>query len=79
MWDALRREWRSVVASAVVTALITLGLLFALAAVFGDDDNRLLSDIRDASRAEICVLALPVSDDGRNEAAVKRCLEENGL
>lgn len=60
---------------AVVLVLILLAVTYAL----GNQQQESLNDIKAATRAEVCVLTLPVTDKGRDQEAVNACLLENGI
>jgi succinate dehydrogenase hydrophobic anchor subunit len=67
-------------AVAVVTAIIVIG---GLVVAYADDtatERETFQEIRNATLAEVCVLALPVSESaGRNAEDVHACLRRYGL
>lgn len=64
----------------VTQAIILILLLVLVSAALGNSQEQLLSDIRNATRAQVCVLLLPVNDQGRDEAQTNsRCLVPNGI
>jgi hypothetical protein len=64
---------------ALVTALLTLSLAFAFSNASNKQALQLLRDVRNASRATACVLALPVTENGRSPDDVAECFASNGI
>lgn len=64
---------------AVVTAVITISLAFAMSNAANKQALDLLRETRNAARAQACVLALPFGANGRDTAQVKLCFSENDL
>lgn len=62
-----------------VQAVVLVVILIAATYALGNKQQESLNDIKAATRAEVCVLALPVSDKGRDDAAVTRCLVNAGI
>lgn len=64
-----------------VTAATVIVLSFVmLSLIVGNQQQKALSDIRNAARAQVCVLLLPVTPVGRNEGQTNsRCLIPNGI
>lgn len=64
----------------VTQAIILIILLIVVTAAAGGGQQAVLTDIRNATRAQVCVLLLPVDDQGRDEALTNsRCLVPNGI
>src|SRR5262245_51386334 len=77
-------RWRDRIADGAIQGaamgLVFVLLLVILAMMLGGQQQSTLTEIRNATRAEVCVLILPVSTQGRDEAAVnRRCLIPNGI
>jgi hypothetical protein len=67
-----------VIGSSAAVVLVLAVLMLSL--VFGNQQQQALDDIRNSTRAEVCVLLLPVGDHGRSEAQTNsRCLIPNGI
>jgi hypothetical protein len=78
-----RSFWEGVVVGGT-QAIVFVGLLLALTLllgnILGNTQQKLLTQIAQASRAQVCVAALPLTADGRSEAAVNaRCMIPNGI
>lgn len=71
------------VGSMVITALVIVVITIAgITLFFGEQSQQerdTLQEIRNATLAEVCVLALPVRPEGRSENAVEGCLRQHGL
>lgn len=80
-WDVRRpRPLRDGIIIGTTQAVILLLLLFVLTLATGQQQQKTLSDIRNATRAQVCVLLLPVTEEGRNEGKTNsRCLIPNGI
>lgn len=79
-----QRPWRYVLRDAalvgLVQAIVLVLVIYIAVALSGNRQVTLLNDIRSAIRANVCVLVLPVGEDGRSEAATNsRCLIPNGI
>lgn len=79
MLETIRRDWRGVLFQSLATAFAFILLLLVAASIFPNSEEVVLEDIREATRAQVCVLALPVDENGRDPEAVDRCLTENNL
>lgn len=79
MLDTIKRDWRPVLFQSIVTAVAFVGLIIAAALLLPNNEEKFLGDIRDAARAEVCVLSLPIGEMGRSETGVNLCLTQNGL
>lgn len=61
-------------------AIILVLILFGVTIVAGNQQQHTLTDIRNATRAQVCVLLLPVGPTGRSEGQTNsRCLVPNGI
>lgn len=61
-------------------AIMFVLLLVMLTILTGNQQARLLEQIRDGNRAVVCVLLLPVDDRGRDEGDTNSiCLVPNGI
>jgi hypothetical protein len=73
------RIWSSII-QGVVTGITLVVLLLVLTLLSGNTQQKTLNDIKAATRAQACVLTLPVEASGRSEGAVNsRCLVPNGI
>ena len=79
MLKTIKEDWRGVLFQSLVTALAFVLMLWGLATALGNREADVLEDVRDAARAQVCVLALPVTEHGRRIPAVNECLRANGL
>lgn len=75
--------WQDLIVFPAIKAVVWLLLIVVVAIAFdkyyeGQEASR-LDDINKGTQATVCVLALPVSEVGRDPAAVDACLIENGL
>ena len=64
---------------ALVFVVVFVVVIIAYSRLAPSAEQNALNNIEGAARAQVCVLALPVTDDGRDPADVQRCLTENGL
>lgn len=63
----------------IVSAVLVVVFIALAFGARGREEAKTLDLLRRATQAEICVLALPVRDDGRNHEAVRSCLERYEL
>lgn len=66
-------------AVALVTSLVIILLLSVAFSGQSRQEQEAIDEIRRGTLANVCVLALPVTDTGRNEQQVTDCLERYGL
>lgn len=78
-WRGWLRGAAKLLLYATVTGIVTLILAYALSAGQNRDAINLLRDVRNSSRATACVLALPVTEQGRDPALVGECFAANGI
>jgi hypothetical protein len=71
--------WNAVIIG--LTQAVILVLLLVLASMLlGNQQQRTLVDIKAATRAQVCVLTLPVTSEGRDEGQTNAvCLIPNGI
>lgn len=78
MKDALIGFGR-MLAVAVVTSVVIIVLLSLAFSGQSRQEQQTVDEIRRAGLAQVCVLALPVDEDGRKQAQVDECLRRYGL
>ena len=64
---------------AFLVGIVIIAQLVIASAIVGDREQEALDEINAGTRATACILALPISEDGRDETAVKACLRAHGL
>jgi negative regulator of sigma E activity len=65
--------------AAIVTAVVIIGLLTWAFAGQTAEEREVLDGIRAGTLAQACILALPISETGRDPADVTACLRRYGL
>jgi hypothetical protein len=84
MLATLKRDWRAAVVQGVIQAIAIIGLLIVVSYGLGEPQRErdaareqaaLLAQIQGIGRAQVCVLALPISENGRKPADVAACLD----
>lgn len=77
------KQWFLGLLRMVVVAVVTTGLVVVLlGVVYGEQTRRqteAADEIRRAGLAQVCVLALPIDDSGRDQASVDACLRKYGI
>lgn len=77
MLETIRRDWKPIFFQSAVTALMFT--LFLIAASLALGSRSTTQDTLHANLAQACVLALPVTDDGRDPRDVEECFTQYGL
>jgi len=80
MTDYRPRPIRDSVIQGAVAGLTILVLAVGINVIAGNQQQDALNDIKASARAQVCVLVLPVTDQGRDEAETNSiCLIPNGI
>lgn len=79
MLRTIREDWRGALLQGSVTATAFILLLIIASFLLPNAQENLLTDVRDGVRAQVCVLALPVDENGRDFEDVNECLAIAGM
>jgi hypothetical protein len=78
-WKAQLMAAGRQLATIVVAAIIVITFIALAFSAQGRQEREAVDELRRATLAQVCVLALPVREDGRSQKAVQECLIRYGL
>lgn len=77
MLETVKRDWKPIIFQSVVTAFAFTVFLIAASLALGSRSTT--QDTLNANLAQACVLALPVTDEGRDPELVEECFTQYDL